>query len=320
MAERPGSDLFGDVTVLPNDRLARSYGSLVGLDGIKAQLISEARIMLNPARLDAWSEAVYGRRVRLVDVFSGRPPLFLFEGDVGCGKTALAESFGDEVARTEHIPVTLYRLSLNARGSGMVGEMTNLIASAFATVIEEAKSVAQGDRAARGAAVLVIDEADALAQSREAAQMHHEDRAGVNALISGIDQAAGQRLPIMVVMCTNRPGAIDPAVRRRAAAAFRFGRPDLEQRRQILDSYLCDLGFGADEMEQLARATGEAEGREYGATYADLVQRLLPKLILDAQPDRKIEFGRALAAAKAFEPSRPFADQGYAPVPGGRLR
>ena len=315
METQPGFDLFGNVDVLPDERFDRLYGSLVGLDDLKAQLIAEARVALNPARLEAWSKSAYCRRVRLVDVFRDRPPLFLFEGDVGCGKTALAESFGSEVARTERIPVTLYRLSLNARGSGMVGEMTKLIAKAFAAVREAAEKAAGDGRAARGAAVLVIDEADALAQSRETAQMHHEDRAGVNALISGIDQVSGRRLPIMVVMCTNRPGAIDPAVRRRAAATFGFGRPGLEQRQRVLDSYLGELGFRANEVEQLAHATGEAGDRKYGATYADLVQRLLPKIVLEAQPDRKIVFDRVLAAAKAFEPARPFTDRGCAAPP-----
>ena len=316
MGEQPDAGLFGSVTELPDERLARSYEALVGIDGIKERLDAEARIMLNPARLDDWSTAAYGSRVRIADIFRDRPPLFLFAGDVGCGKTALAESFGDKIARTERIPVTLYRLSLNARGSGMVGEMTKLIAEAFARVREAAERVGAGGGPARGAAVLVIDEADALAQSREAAQMHHEDRAGVNALISGIDQLSGRRLPVMVVMCTNRPGAIDPAVVRRAAATFRFGRPDLAQRRQVLGSYLGELGFGEDDLEQLARALGETENREYGATYADLVQRLLPSFLLDAQPDRKIDAGLALAAAKAFEPTRPFADEGHSP-PGG---
>ena len=313
-------DLFGNVAELPDERLDRLYGSLVGLDDLKAQLMAEARVALNPARLEKWSEAAYGCRVRLVDVFRDRPPLFLFEGDVGCGKTALAESFGSAVARAEDIPVTLYRLSLNARGSGMVGEMTKLIAEAFASVREAAEKVSGRGSGARGATVLVIDEADALAQSREAAQMHHEDRAGVNALISGIDQISGRRLPIMVVMCTNRPGAIDPAVRRRAAASFDFGRPGLEQRRRVLDSYLGELGFRANEVEQLAHATGEARDRKYGATYADLVQRLLPKIVLDAQPDRKIVFDRVLATAKAFEPSRPFVDQATVAAPEERGR
>ena len=42
-----------------------------------------------------------------------------------------------------------------------------------------------------------------MAQSRELGQMHHEDRAGVNALIRGVDY---------LVMCTNRLEALDHAV------------------------------------------------------------------------------------------------------------
>lgn len=318
MTEQQSHEFFGSVTELPNDRLARAYAALVGLDDIKERLEAEARIMLNPAKIDEWSQAAYGRRVRIADVFLDRPPLFLFVGDVGCGKTVLAESFGDRFARSDDIAVTLYRLSLNARGSGMVGEMTKLIAEAFAAVREAAERVATDGEAARGAAVLVIDEADALAQSREAAQMHHEDRAGVNALINGIDHLSGRRLPVMVVMCTNRPDAIDPAVARRAAATFGFGRPDLDQRRQVLSSYLGELGFGENDLKLIASATGETKNRTYGATYADLVQRLLPTLLLNAQPDRKIDFGQALKAAKEFEPSRPFANEDRG-TPEGQL-
>src|SRR5258708_8208659 len=77
-------------------------------------------------------------------------------------------------------------------------------------------------------AILLIDEADSLAQSREMAQMHHEDRAGVNALIRGIDDVANAKLACLVLMCTNRLGALDPAIRRRAAALFEFARPSQE--------------------------------------------------------------------------------------------
>ena len=56
--------------------------------------------------------------------------------------------------------------------------------------------------------------------------MHHEDRAGVNALIRGISQIATEAPGVLVVMCTNRIGALDPAIRRRAAAEFDFARPD----------------------------------------------------------------------------------------------
>ena len=63
------------------------------------------------------------------------------------------------------------------------------------------------------AIVVIIDEADAIAQSREFGQMHHEDRAGVNALIRGIDTVATERRPVLVLLCTNRLSALDPAIR-----------------------------------------------------------------------------------------------------------
>ncbi|MBC7300332.1 MAG: hypothetical protein H5T78_05210 [Nocardia sp.] len=57
-----------------------------------------------------------------------RAPLILFAGDVGSGKSALAESFGCDLAEV-----------LTTRGTGHVGEMTALVGDAFAKVIAEAK-------------------------------------------------------------------------------------------------------------------------------------------------------------------------------------
>jgi AAA+ superfamily predicted ATPase len=61
--------------------------------------------------------------------------------------------------------------------------------------------------------------------------MHHEDRAGVNAFIRGIDRIANEKLPAAVIMCTNRLSALHPAVRRRAAEVLSLSRPAEEQRR-----------------------------------------------------------------------------------------
>lgn len=60
-----------------------------------------------------------------------RPPLVVLAGDVGSGKTELAETIGDAVARTEKIDLTLLPLSLSTRGQGRVGEMTQLLSAAF---------------------------------------------------------------------------------------------------------------------------------------------------------------------------------------------
>ena len=109
-----------------------------------------------------------------------------------------------------------------------------------------------------GAIILLVDEADALAQSREAAQMHHEDRAGVNAFVRGVDRLGNGRLPAAVIMCTNRPGALDPAVRRRAADILTFGRPDDEQRRAVLARALGVLRLSSQQIERLVTATGPA--------------------------------------------------------------
>src|SRR5262249_10504903 len=178
------------------------------------------------------------QKVQLIDFFRDRPPLFIFAGDVGTGKTALAETFGDAVAREADLRITLYALSLNARGTGAVGEMTGLLSKAFDEVKQAAKRSVGHSGKHRSGIVLLIDEADALAQSRELGQMHHEDRAGVNALIRGVDDLATGNVPAIVIMCTNRLEALDPAVRRRAAATFTFTRPNEAQRSAFLTPVL----------------------------------------------------------------------------------
>src|SRR5262249_4421561 len=120
---------------------------------------------------------------------------------------------------------------------------------------------------AGGGVILWVDEEDALAQSREAAQMHHEDRAGVNAFIRGVDRIGNGRLPAAVIMCTNRLGALDPAVKRRAADILLFGRSNETQRRAVLASALNHLGFSASQIDLLVAATGAQRGREYSFTF-----------------------------------------------------
>src|SRR2546423_3276289 len=127
----------------------------------------------------------------------------------------------------------LYALSLAARGEGAVGQMSTLIGNAFKIVADESRAGSRGGKPSK-ISILLVDEADALAQSRELAQMHHEDRAGVNALIRGIDGLRRERLPVLTIMCTNRVDAIDPAIRRRAAAVLPFTRPNEADREALL--------------------------------------------------------------------------------------
>jgi AAA+ superfamily predicted ATPase len=237
-----------------------------------------------------------------------RPPLVVLAGDVGAGKTELASTIGDAVARQEEIDVTLFPLSLSTRGQGRVGEMTQLLSAAFDYTVEEAGKLKSSSDRSRGAVILLVDEADAIAQSREDAQMHHEDRAGVNAFIRGIDRIGNARLPAAVIMCTNRLGALDPAIRRRAADVLSFNRPDAEQRRAVLGGPLTGLGFSKANVDRVIEATGVDRGREYGFTFSDLTQRLLPAIVLDAYPDGPVQPDRAVEIAAAMSPTPPFKD------------
>ncbi|HEV2146275.1 MAG TPA: AAA family ATPase [Longimicrobiaceae bacterium] len=290
--------------VEPRERLAR----LVGVDDQKRRLARILAVLVNPTGLRSWAEKHHPGADRLLAMVLRRPPLVVLAGDVGSGKTELAETIGDAVARQEEIDITLLPLSLSARGQGRVGEMTQLVSAAFDHTVAEAAKLKRASGKARGGVILLVDEADALAQSREAAQMHHEDRAGVNAFIRGVDQIANRQVPAAVIMCTNRLGALDPAVRRRAADILVFERPNDEQRNAVLAEPLESLGLCAGQIAALVAATGPRDGRDYGFTFSDLTQRLLPSIILDAYPTVAVDPERALATARAMGPTPPFRD------------
>jgi SpoVK/Ycf46/Vps4 family AAA+-type ATPase len=288
----------------PQERLAR----LVGLDDQKSRLAKILGLLVNPQGLERWAAKFHAAEARpLLDVVLRRPPLVVLAGDVGSGKTELAETIGDAVARQEGIEITLFPLSLATRGQGRVGEMTQLLSAAFEHTVQAATRL-RGSGKAKGGIILLVDEADALAQSRETAQMHHEDRAGVNAFIRGIDRLANLGLPAAVIMCTNRLNALDPAVRRRAADIMAFARPNEEQRCYILSLRLEPLGINRSQVQALVDATGPRNDAP-GFTFSDLTQRLLPAIALDAYPDRPIEGGRALQIAKGMASTPAFRDE-----------
>ena len=298
--------LFERRMAYPNPNARERFERLVGIDGHKDRLAKVLALLVNPGGLVRWGDRHHPGSSLLIDTVLHRPPLVILAGDVGSGKTELAETIGDAVARQEDIELVLLPLSLSARGTGKVGEMTQLISGAFDITIKEAGGMMAKNRA-QGAVILLVDEADALAQSRETAEMHHEDVSGVNAFIRGIDRLAIQRLPAAVIMCTNRHESLDPAVRRRAAELLVFSRPDEDKRRLLLRPRFAELGFGEADVEAIVAATGP-RGDQPGFTYSDLTQRLIPGIVLDAYPDRAIEPARAIEIAREMRPTPAFKE------------
>jgi len=308
MAEIPTDNLFDRRSSFPDRDAARRFAALVGIDDQKTTLVRSLAVLVNPEGVHKWAAKYHVKDISLLNFVERRPPLVILAGDVGTGKTELASTVGDAVAHQESIAVTLFPLSLATRGSGRVGEMTLLISGAFDETVRAAERLKTGTSKARGAIILLVDEADAIVQSRENAQMHHEDRAGVNAFIRGVDRLAERRLPAAVILCTNRLGAIDPAVQRRAAEILVFERPSDEQRFALIAPPLMEIGFTKDQVQRLVSVTGSRKGRDYGFTYSDLTQRLLPRLVLDAYPDGPVTFARAMKVVESIRPTAPFSE------------
>lgn len=306
MEEISLDSLFDRRLSFPEQDASKRFARLVGIDDIKTRLTRTLGILVNPAGLHEWQKKFHPKGLSLLDIVERRPPLVILSGDVGTGKTELANTVADPVARQEKIDITLFPLSLATRGSGRVGEMTKLVSAAFDTAFKEAKQLKSQGSKAKGAIILLVDEADALVQSRENSQMHHEDRAGVNAFIRGVDRLAEHRLPAVVILCTNRLGSIDPAVQRRAAEIFLFERPNAEQRESVLETPLSEVGFTKKEIAEIVKATGVLEKRDYGFTYSDLTQRLLPALVIDAYPEKPVTFDRALEILGTIHPTPQF--------------
>ena len=130
---------FDEVLEFPDHVTGKRYEALVGLDAVKERLLKEAEIQLKPDLLLEWSKKTHKDVIPLTKIFENRNSFFIFAGDVGTGKTTLAESFGEKLAQENKISIILYKLSLNTRGNGNVGEMTHLLSTAFQEIREHAK-------------------------------------------------------------------------------------------------------------------------------------------------------------------------------------
>ena len=122
--------------------------------------------------------------------------------------------------------------------------------------------------------------------------MHHEDRAGVNAFIRGIDRIGNGRA------AGGRHHVHQPARRARSGRqAPCGGHSDLCDGRTRRSGAPCwpsrlqQLGFSKPQIDADCRGDRRADGRDYGFTFSDLTQRLLPAIVLDAYPAQRGERG-----------------------------
>lgn len=140
--------------------------------------------------------------------YCGDGSILLLEGPPGTGKTFAAEALAGELG------VPLLRASVERLTSKWFGRTEKQIARLFAESLKQN-------------AVLLLDEADSLLSARvETEQAHHARH--VNILLQEVEAYTG-----ILVLTTNRAGALDPALERRLTAHVRFEVPGPVEREQL---------------------------------------------------------------------------------------
>jgi len=289
--------IFDREVILPDEALTEQEQHLLHFEQRYAHISQQLRLLIHLGELQEWSMRFHSGPVKITGYVAGQYPLVIFHGDVGTGKTVTAESLANRLVREDRgkTESVLFKLSTRVRGSGRVGEMGTLISEAFAAVV---KSAGKNRRA-----VLVIDEGDSLASKRSQEQSHHEDKVAVNTLIQAIDDLRQYAGRILVILCTNRLGVLDPAILRRAAVTVHFGRPREAERLELFTQDLADLHFGAAELHALVAATGSDEAPETTFTFSDIRTRLYPAALAQVFPDAPLTPDVLIRTAKTLKPS-----------------
>ncbi|MDT0498579.1 ATP-binding protein [Algiphilus sp. W345] len=294
------STVFESRTVLPNELITDRAKTLLGFGSLYDRVSKQLQLILHADRVEAWSRQKHHKSLAIVGLLRGQYPFAIFYGDVGTGKTAMAEAVGNKIAIDSGTEDSeLFKLSNRVRGSGNVGEMGTLITEAFAEI---KKAIGKNRRA-----ILVIDEGDSLAASRSQQQSHHEDKVAVNTVIQAIDELRSARGRIFTILCTNRMSALDPAIIRRASIIEHFQRPTDDQRADLFEMDLGDLELTPKQVKALVAATG-ARDKQPAWTYSDIRTRLYPAAIALAYPDAALTFSHFESALATLEPSPALAD------------
>ncbi|EOY11870.1 hypothetical protein QUC31_001526 [Theobroma cacao] len=251
------------------------FRDLGGMGGVLEELKMEVIVPLYHPHLPRW--------------LGVRPMAgILLHGPPGCGKTKLAHAIANETG------VPFYKISAPEVVSGVSGASEENIRELFSKAYRTAPSI------------VFIDEIDAIASKRENLQREMERRI-VTQLMTCMDESHRLVQPndkesnlessdskpgyVLVIGATNRPDAVDPALRRpgRFDREIVLGVPDEIARHEILSVLTRNLRLeGSFDLLKIARATPGFVGADLAAL-ANKAGNLAMKRIID---QRKHEFSR----------------------------
>lgn len=225
------------------------------------------------------------------------PKGVLLHGPPGTGKTRLAQAVANESDAT----------FFTINGPEIMGSGYGESEKRLREVFEEASRAAP--------AIIFIDEIDSIAPKRTQVPGEAEKRlvAQLLTLMDGLEKRAN----LVVIAATNRPDAIDEALRRpgRFDREIVIGVPDQRGRRQIFGIHTRGMPLeGAVDLDELARVTHGFVGADIAAlareAAIEAVRRIMPRLDLDERTippevleDLCVSRDDFLSALKRVQPS-----------------
>jgi transitional endoplasmic reticulum ATPase len=193
------------------------------------------------------------------------PKGVLLYGPPGCGKTLLAKAVATEAE------ANFFLINGPEIMNKYYGETEAKLREIFRKAEEEAPSI------------IFIDEIDAIAPKRSEVTGEVEKRvvAQLLALMDGLE-SRGQ---VIVIGATNRPNALDPALRRpgRFDREIEIGIPDKKGRKEILQIHTRGMPLAPDvDIDKLAEMTKGYTGADLAALCREAamkcIRRILPSI------------------------------------------
>ncbi|MCX6658744.1 MAG: CDC48 family AAA ATPase, partial [Euryarchaeota archaeon] len=225
------------------------------------------------------------------------PKGVLLHGPPGTGKTLLAKAVASETS------ANFTSIGGPEIMSKFYGESEERLREIFKEAAENAPSI------------IFIDEIDSIAPKRDEVTAETERRV-VAQLLALMDGLEG-RGKVVVIGATNRPNALDPAIRRpgRFDREIEIGIPDKEGRLEILQIHTRGMPLADDvDLVQLANMTHGYVGADLAALAREAAMRALRKVLpsidleaetipLDVLNSLQVTMGDFMSAYREMQPS-----------------